>query len=165
MAELTNLEAKLGEVIGLAQAGQDATRKVKSLAQKEKQRDLVETLSQISKEAAETAKRANQLAGQFKGKKSAITQKARETKQKAADMMQTYLDDDADALDGFEFLTMAEAGEVGHWAVLEALGKRAGNAGIRELAEWQLPIQRRHLQTVEQGSVSLAEEENPDDPA
>ena len=34
-------------------------------------------------------------------------------------MMQTYLDADAEALDGFEFLTMAEAGEVGHWSVLE----------------------------------------------
>ena len=29
-------------------------------------------------------------------------------------MMSTYLDEDSDALDGFEFLTMAEAGEVGH---------------------------------------------------
>ena len=33
-------------------------------------------------------------------------------------MMSTYLGDDADALDGFEFLTMAEAGEVGHWPVV-----------------------------------------------
>ena len=33
-------------------------------------------------------------------------------------MMKTYLGEDADALDGFEFLTMAEAGEVGHWSVL-----------------------------------------------
>ena len=33
-------------------------------------------------------------------------------------MMTTYLDKDADALDGFEFLTMAEAAEVGHWSVL-----------------------------------------------
>jgi hypothetical protein len=48
VAELTNLEAKLGEVMGLAQAGQEATRKVKTL----------------SKEAGETAKRCNQVAGQ-----------------------------------------------------------------------------------------------------
>ena len=32
-----------------------------------------------------------------------------------------------DTLDGFEFLTMAEAGEVGHWEILECtLNKRAG---------------------------------------
>ena len=41
-------------------------------------------------------------------------------------MMSTYLGDDADGLDGFEFLTMAEAGEVGHWAVLGKLNEAAG---------------------------------------
>ena len=43
-------------------------------------------------------------------------------------MMQTYLGEDADALDGFEFLTMAEAGEVGHWAIVGELDepRRAG---------------------------------------
>ena len=56
MAELTNLESKLGEVIGLAQAGQAATKKVKTLARKEKQKDLVETLDRMAQEAAETAK-------------------------------------------------------------------------------------------------------------
>ena len=30
----------------------------------------------------------------------------------------TCLGGDSDGLDGFEFLTMAEAGEDGHWAVL-----------------------------------------------
>ena len=34
-------------------------------------------------------------------------------------MLEIYLDADSDVLDGFEFLTMAEAGEVGHWEVLE----------------------------------------------
>lgn len=29
-------------------------------------------------------------------------------------MMSTYLGDDSDGLDGLEFMTMAEAGEVGH---------------------------------------------------
>ena len=165
MAELTNLEAKLGEVIGLAQAGQDATRKVKTLAQKEKKRELVETLSQMAKEAAETAKRGNQLAGQFKGKKSAITEKARETKQKASEMMQTYLDDEADALDGFEFLTMAEAGEVGHWTVVEKLNEDARNRELEELVQWVKPIQERHFQQAIEGSVMLARQEDPNEPA
>ena len=35
-------------------------------------------------------------------------------------MMRTYLGADADGLDGFEFLTMAEAGEVGHWEAASA---------------------------------------------
>ena len=55
----------------------------------------------------------------FDGKKTAILDEARTTKSKGAEMMKTYLDSDSDALDGFEFLTMAEAGEVGHWSVLQ----------------------------------------------
>jgi NTP pyrophosphatase (non-canonical NTP hydrolase) len=165
VAELTNLESKLGEVMGLAQAGKDATQKVKTLAQQEKQKDLVQTLTQMAREAGETAKRCNQLAGQFKGKKSAISEKAKETKEKAAKMMETYLDDGADALDGFEFLTMAEAGEVGHWTVVEKLNQDARNKELRELVRWAKPIQQRHLKQAIEGSVVLAREEDPNEPA
>ena len=55
-------------------------------------------------------------------------------------MMQTYLGADADVLDGFEFLTMAEAGEVGHWSIVEALAQRAGDAQTSKLAVWAKPI-------------------------
>jgi hypothetical protein len=40
------------------------------------------------------------------------------------------------APDGFEFLTMAEAGEVGHWSVLKKLNRTAGH-GDRHLAGMQ----------------------------
>ncbi len=165
MAYLTQLESKVGEVLGLAQAAKESTRKVKQLAQKEKKRDLVQELQQIAEEATETAKRVNQVASSFKGKKSAITEKARETKEKAADMMDTYLDEDADALDGFEFLTMAEAGEVGHWAIIGKLNERARHPGLQELVEWVTPIQERHFQATLQGSLELAADEDPDAPA
>ena len=47
-------------------------------------------------------------------------------------MMKTYLDEASDALDGFEFLTMAEAGEVGHWEILGTLNERAAQErGLR----------------------------------
>jgi hypothetical protein len=76
-------------------------------------------------------------------------------------MMSTYLDEDADALDGFEFLTMAEAGEVGHWSVLKTLNDRAGDAEIGALVEWALPIQEGHFAGVTQTSIELASEEDP----
>ncbi len=63
-------------------------------------------------EARETEERGTELADELDGKKTAVLDKARETKGEASEMMSTYLGDDADALDGFEFLTMAEAGEV-----------------------------------------------------
>jgi hypothetical protein len=164
MAELTKLEAKLGEVTGLAMAAQAATKKVITLA-KEEHPELVSRLEQMHEEAAETERRCTELAGDLDGKKTAILEEASATKAKGADMMSTYLDEDADALDGFEFLTMAEAGEVGHWSVLGTLGEKAGSPEIRELVDWALPIQRRHYDGVTQTSLQLASEENPNEPA
>jgi hypothetical protein len=57
---------------------------------------------------------------------------------------------------------MAEAGEVGHWAVLGELNKKARNRDVRELVVWQLPIQRRHLKEAQEGLLTLAREEDPD---
>jgi hypothetical protein len=164
MAELTKLESKLGEVTGLAMAAQAATKKVIGLAEEEHP-ELVSRLEQMHEEAAETERRCTELAGDLDGKKTAILEEASATKAKGADMMSTYLDEDADALDGFEFLTMAEAGEVGHWSVLGTLSEKAGSTELRELVQWALPIQQRHYQGVTQASLQLASEENPNEPA
>ncbi|MGH2975408.1 MAG: hypothetical protein ACRDLL_11160 [Solirubrobacterales bacterium] len=93
MAELTTLEEKLAEVLGLAQAAQGATEKVEGMVENE---EIVAALEKMREEAEET------------------------------EMMSTYLGGDSDGLDGFEFLTMAEAGEVGHWAALGKLNELAG---------------------------------------
>jgi hypothetical protein len=78
MADLSPLDEKLAEVLGLAQAAQ-----------------------------------------------------ARETKGEAGDMMQTYLAGEDEALDGFEFLTMAEAGELGHWEIVRRMGATLGDERSR----------------------------------
>ena len=166
MAELTALESKIGEVLGLAMAAQEATRKVTRLVEQEGQReDLAQTLQRMAAEAKETEERTTELASELEGKKTAIVEKARETKREASEMMSTYLGDDADALDGFEFLTMAEAGEVGHWQVVGTMNERGQVPGLQQLVEWALPIQRRHLQQTLAGSVQLALDENPNEPA
>jgi hypothetical protein len=162
MAELTHLEEKLAEVTGLALAAEAAGGKVTKLTEKEDQ-SLVATLQRMAKEAVETAERCERVAATFEGKKTAILEEARTVKKKASEMMSTYLDKDADALDGFEFLTMAEAAEVGHWSVLQTLNESAGNAEVRELVSWALPIQERHFQDVLQGSRKLAAEEDPNE--
>ena len=166
MAELTALESKIGEVLGLAMAAQDATQKVTKLVEDEGDHDdLRTTLQRMAKEAKETEARTTDLASELDGKKTAILEKARETKQEAVEMMSTYLGDDADALDGFEFLTMAEAGEVGHWGVVGTMNQRAQLPGLQELVEWATPIQQRHFEQTLQGSVELAEDEDPNEPA
>jgi hypothetical protein len=162
MAELTVLEEKLSEVLGLAQAAQETDAKVEELVQDE---EIASSLERMREEAAETERRCQELAEKRNGKKTAILDKARETKSEAGEMMSTYLGDDADGLDGFEFLTMAEAGEVGHWAVLGQLNEAAGEAEIEELVGWALPIQERHFNQVKECSLELAGAEDPNETA
>jgi phosphate uptake regulator len=165
MAELTNLESKLAEVVGLAMAAQGATKKVAGLAREEKARGIVSELERMRREAKEAERRGTAVAGSLDGKKTAVLEKAREVKKKADEMLQDYLDESADALDGLEFLTMAEAGEVGHWEILGALNRRARDAKVSELVRWGLPIQKRHLRDVRSASLQLARAEDPHEPA
>jgi len=160
MAELTTLEEKLAEVTGLAMAAQGAVEKVSGLVDDD---DLQQTLDRMASEAKQTEERCTQLAEELDGKKTAVLDKARETKQEATEMMRTYLGSDAEGLDGFEFLTMAEAGEVGHWEVLGVLGEKAGKSDVQELVRWAVPIQRRHFDEARQGSLKLAGEEDPNE--
>lgn len=158
MAELTTLEEKLAEVLGLAQAAQEATEEVESLVEDD---EVVASLRQMREEAEETERRCTEVAEERDGKKTAILERAQETKGEASEMMSTYLGDDADGLDGFEFLTMAEAGEVGHWAVLQKLNEQAGEEPIAELTQWALPIQERHFSDTKECSLTLAGRKDP----
>jgi hypothetical protein len=158
MAELTTLEEKLAEVLGLAQAAQGATEKIEGLVEDD---EVAAVLAQMREEAEETERRCTEIADARDGKKTAILEKAQETKSEATEMMTTYLGDDADGLDGFEFLTMAEAGEVGHWAVLGKLNESAGEEQLGDLVSWALPIQERHFSQTKECSLKLAGEEDP----
>lgn len=158
MAELTTLEEKLAEVTGLAKAAQEATQKVEGLVEDD---ELASKLRQMREEAEQTEERCTAVADGRDGKKTAILEKAQETKNEAVEMMNTYLGADSDDLDGFEFLTMAEAGEVGHWEILGKLNEKAGEDKIKQLVDWALPIQERHLADVRKGSLTLAAEEDP----
>jgi hypothetical protein len=144
-------------------AAQEAGQKVTKLAKDDGNDDLVRKLERMRDEAKETEQRGTEVAGRFDGKKTAILDEARDVKQKAQQMMKTYLDEASDSLDGFEFLTMAEAGEVGHWEILGTLNERARRSEVSELVDWALPIQKRHLDTVRKASLELASEEDPNE--
>ena len=126
-------------------------------------RALGKQLTQMRREAAEAEKRGTEVAGTLNGKKSAVLKKARETRTKAQSMQKDYLDRSSDGLDGFEFLTMAEAGEVGHWSVLQQMSRKAGNRDVSALVTWALPIQQRHFKLVTAASKALAAEEDPNE--
>jgi hypothetical protein len=160
MAELRNLDEKLGEVLGLAQAAKGATQKISKLTDEDAHRRL---LDQMSEEAEETARRCEAVLDDaaFDGRKTAILDQARETRQEATEMMDTYLGDDADELDGFEFLVMAEAGEVGHWRILATLNERAGIGAVQALTAFAIPVQERHERLARETALSIAGAEDP----
>ena len=158
MAELTNVETKLGEVIGLAMASQATIDRVEKL---NKDRGLAKQLKTMRSEAALAEKQGTALAASFDGKKGKILTEARSVKKKGGEMMKAYLERGSDALDGFEFITMAEAGEVGHWQVLEQMAKHTRHAALRDLVRTHLPIQKRHLKEAMAASMTLAAKEDP----
>jgi len=153
MAQLTPLDEKLGEVLGLAQAAQEATSKV---ARMEGAEELRLRLEQMNREAAETERRTAELVASLEGRKTAIREKAAETKSEAKEMMKTYLADEEEALDGFEFLTMAEAGELGHWEIVKTMGDTLGDEQVSKLADWAVAVQRKHFDAVRASSLELA---------
>ena len=156
MAELTPLDEKLAEVLGLAQAAQAATDTVSKL---EGADDFSDDLTMMRRQAEETERRTDQLVDTLEGRKTAIREKARETKSEASEMMKTYLSGEEEALDGFEFLSMAEAGELCHWEIVGVMAGEAGADDAKSLAEWAVPIQQRHVETVRRASLQLAKEE------
>jgi hypothetical protein len=161
MADLTTLEEKLGEVSGLAAAAQDATRKVEALLDDDS--GLLATLRRQRQEAEETERRCTEIADEREGKKTAILEKAAETRKEAKAFVDIYLDEESDELDGFEFLIMTEAGEVGHWAILGRVNENGGEESVGRLVDWALPIQERHESEVREAALSLAAEEDPDE--
>jgi predicted Rossmann-fold nucleotide-binding protein len=160
MAELTHLDEKLAEVLGLAQAAQLATKKVATLARREKETELVEIMEQMSDQAAKIAQRCDVVAGSREGKRTAILRKARETKAEVTGFMKTYLED-AEALDGLEFLSMAEAGEIAHWEILATFNDTAKDRDVAGLVKFAVPLQQRHVDAVREHSLRLAADEDP----
>jgi hypothetical protein len=156
MADLSPLDEKLAEVLGLAQAAQTATDTV---AQMEDAESFEEDLRRMNEQAAETEQRTDALIDTLEGKKTAIREKARETKSEATEMMQTYLGGEEEALDGFEFLAMAEAGELCHWEIVQTMSEQIGAQDVQQLADWAVGVQRGHVETVRQASLALAKEE------
>jgi len=156
MADLTPLDEKLAEVLGLAQAAQAATETVGSMEDAD---DFADDLERMRLQAAETEQRTDELIDTIDGKKTAIRDMARETKSEATEMMKTYLADEEEALDGFEFLSMAEAGELCHWEIVERMSETLGIDDVRSLASWAVGVQREHVETVRQASLELAAQE------
>lgn len=164
MAELTHLDEKLAEVIGLAQAAQAASKRVTTLARHEEEDQLVTMLETLTEESSRLEQDCQKVADTRDGKKTAIADKARDTKADLETFMQTYLED-AEALDGLEFLSMAEAGELAHWEILATLNEKANDPDVARVVDAYVGLQREHVERVREHSLSLASDEDPSEEA
>jgi hypothetical protein len=153
MADLTPLDEKLAEVLGLAKSAQEATSAVAKMEGADR---FKSDLDRMAEEAAETERRTDALIDELEGRKTSIREKAQETKSEADEMRQTYLAEEEEALDGFEFLTMAEAGELGHWEIVHKMGETIGDEPVTELAKWAVDVQQKHFEGVRAASLELA---------
>ncbi len=142
MADLTMLDVELAEVLGLAQAAQVATRRVATLARKEEETELLQLMSRMAEEAAQVEQRCDAVAGTREGMKTAIVKRARRTEAEVTTFMKTYLAY-AKALDGLEFLSMTEAGEMAHWKILAKLNETADDRFVASVVTFALPLLRR----------------------
>ena len=156
MADLTPLDEKLAEVLGLAQAAQATTKQVSGM---EGADDFKAQLDRLHEQAAETERRTDGLVDTLDGRKTAIRDKARETKSEATEMAKTYLGGEEEALDGFEFLAMAEAGELAHWEIVQKMASTVGEPEVSTLADWAVYVERGHIAIVREASLALAAEE------
>ncbi len=157
MAELTNLETKLGEVIGLAMAAQAATERVEKLTKDAKLRKQLKTMRQ---EAAKAEKDGTAVAGE-------LQRQEEQDPRRGPDGEDQGRDDDED-------LPRARLRRPGRLRVPDdgrgrrgrPLGRAAGaeqagrHPGVRELVKVQLPIQKRHLKDVLAASLQLAAKED-----
>ena len=157
MAELTEIEEKVAEVLGLSLAAQTTTKKVAGLL--DEHPEAQKAVQQMHEDSSQAEERCRQVAEKRDGKKTAIEEKARETRGEAEEMMRTYLGDDADGLDGLEFMYMAEAAELGHVVVVKAMNEKINDPDIAGLVEFALPLQEKHWSLVREQAMSVAREE------
>ena len=61
-------------------------------------------------------------------------------------------------------MTMAEAGEVGHWQILDTMNQKARNQELQQVVDWATPIQGA-TSTRRSGLAQARRRRGPNEPA
>lgn len=153
---LSHLEEKLAEAHGLAMAATVVTLKVEELLE---DRTLRGELQELRRDAEETRARCVRVEEGFDEELAGeLLAHAVSTKEQSADLLAAWFKAGTGPLKAWVFLAMGEAAEVATWTALSRLAASSSSEanGVRELAEWALPVQQRHLRTVLDGADLLA---------
>jgi ferritin-like metal-binding protein YciE len=146
------IEEKIGEVLGLEMAAQKAVDQLVSKGLLDKG-NIKQQVEEIKSEAGNHQRQIEQLceklsksSGEQKINSENVKSVASETAQKASQMMQTYLGDDADTSEALEFLCIAEGGEVTHYEVLDAMVTDIKDTELTDKVKSILNDEKQHLQ-------------------
>ena len=150
MANKQKLEQKIGEALGLEIAAQKAVQELSSKGLLE-QGGMMSKLEGMKQEANNHQTQLQELVqslSQSEGLDSeSIQESAKETQQKASQMMQTYLGEDPDSSEALDFLCLAESGEVAHYEVLSAMTQGVKDSQFATKVQSILEEEKMHLQT------------------
>lgn len=142
------LEEQIGECLGLERAAQTA---VEELSSKGLLEGVEEELQDMRDEASGHEDKLQKIIEEVtysEGLESVkIEEHAKETIQKATEMMKTYLGEDPEKLDALEFLCLAEGGEVTHYEVLGELAGEINNRKLTNGVKSILEEEKKHLRT------------------
>jgi ankyrin repeat protein len=159
MTNINKLEQKLGEVLGLEMAAQKAVEELstKGLLDEAGVKNQIEGMKQEAnnhqkKIEIDTLSKSEGLDSQ------SVQESAKETQQKASQMMHIYLGENPDSSEALDFLSLAEGGEVIHYEALNTMAQGIKNTQVTDTVQSILEEEKKHLmkciQLVRQNAAS-----------
>jgi ferritin-like metal-binding protein YciE len=146
---IENLQKKLGEVLGLERAAQKAVDEL--ITMKLLKSDSKTEAKEIQGEASNHEEKIQEVISIFSEDKNVqldvakVEESAKETEEKATQIMKTYLGEEPDKSEALEFLCLAEGGEVSHYEVLQAICGNFDNKKALSTVKSILKEEQRHL--------------------
>jgi ferritin-like metal-binding protein YciE len=146
---IENLQKKLGEVLGLERAAQKAVDELISM--KLLKSDSKDESREIQEEASNHEEKIQEVASIFSEDKDVqldinkVEESAKETEEKATNIMKIYLGEKPDTSEALEFLCLAEGGEVAHYEVLQTICSNFDNKKASSTVKSILKEEQRHL--------------------
>jgi ferritin-like metal-binding protein YciE len=148
MANKQKLEQKLGEVLGLEMAAQKAVEELsaKGLLDEAGVKTQVGGMKQEANNHQKQIEELVETLSQSEGLDSqSVQESAKETQQKASQMMHIYLGEDPDPSEAIDFLGLAEGGEVLHYEALNTMAQSLGNMQASDTVQSILEEEKKHL--------------------
>jgi ferritin-like metal-binding protein YciE len=147
MANTELIQEKIGEALGLEKAAQTAVEQLDSrgLLKSEHMKKLSNMKDEAGKQEDKMESLVQELSESDGFEPFKIEEKATETAEKAAKIMETYLGEDPDTQEALEFLCLAEGGEVTHYEVLSSVAKEVKNKKFGTTVRTILKEEKQHL--------------------